>query len=80
MAAAPVQVKMIDEVAPFGDVPLAPADATGRSEAELARAIVGLLRASDALPPLRARLTGVGALTRRGSRSDAQVGPRKRAA
>ena len=81
MAVAPVRVRVIEEMAPFGDMPLAPAAATGRSEAELARAITGPLesapRASDAPPPL---LSGVGALMRRASRSEAAVGTRKRAA
>ncbi|HEV2957948.1 MAG TPA: hypothetical protein VGX95_17675 [Xanthobacteraceae bacterium] len=85
MAVASARVKMIEEVAPFGDVPLAPSAATGRSEAELARAIADGLRESarpserDALA-LTARLAGVGALMRRASRSAAEVGAPKHAA
>ena len=83
MAVEPVQVRVVEEPMPFGDVPLAPSVATGRSEAELARAIVqGLPQSAPQLaervPSLSARLAGVGALMRRGSRSDA--GQRKRAA
>jgi hypothetical protein len=81
MAVAPVRVRVIEEVVPFGDMPLAPSAITGRSEAELAGAITGLLEsaahASDAPPPL---LAGVGALMRRASRSEAAGGTRKRAA
>jgi hypothetical protein len=81
MAVAPVQVQVVEEVTPFGDVPLAPSAATGRSEAELARAIAGLLEsapyASDAPPPL---LGGVAALMCRASRSGPQVSAPKRAA
>ena len=81
MAVAPVRVRVIEEVMPFGDMPLAPSAATGRSEAELARAITGLLEsaphASEASPPL---LSGVGALMRRTSRSGAPVSAPKRAA
>jgi hypothetical protein len=81
MAVAPVRVRVIEEVVPFGDMPLAPSGVTGHSEAELARAITGLLKsaphASDAPPPL---LAGVGALMRRASRSRAQVSAPKRAA
>jgi hypothetical protein len=73
MAVAPVRVQVIEEAMPFGDVPLAPAAATGRSEVELARAITGLL---DAAP--RTRREGIGALMRRTSRPDA--GASKRAA
>jgi len=81
MAIASARVKVIEEPMPFGDVPLAPSAATGRSEAELARAIAGLL-----VPPphegdaLTARLASVGALMRRTSRSREQVAARKRAA
>ena len=73
MSVAPVRVQVIEEAMPFGDVALAPAVATGRSEAELASAITGLLEAAPS-----ARLAGVGALMRRTSRPDA--GARKRAA
>jgi hypothetical protein len=82
MVVAPVRVRVIEEVAPFGDVPLAPAAATGRSEAELARAIVEAMaeapQSAEHAPLLAARLAG--ALTRRGSHSGADVGARKRAA
>jgi hypothetical protein len=71
MAVAPVRVQVIEEVSPFGDVPLAPASATGRSEAELARAIAGLAEPSTPL-------AGISALMRRTSRPDADT--RKRAA
>jgi hypothetical protein len=84
MVVAPVRVRVIEEVAPFGDVPLAPAAATGRSEAELARAIVEAIvkapQPAERAPPLAARLAGVGALMRRGSHLGARVGARKRAA
>ena len=71
MAVAPVRVQVIDEVMPFGDVPLAPAAATGRSEAELARAIAGLAERSTPV-------AGIAALMRRASRPDTDT--RKRAA
>jgi len=72
-------VKVIDEPVPFGDVALAPAAATGRSEAELARAMADRLLAApqsdsealtvlrNAFPhaPLTARLAGLAALMRR---------------
>jgi hypothetical protein len=79
MAAAPVRVRVIEEVAPFGDVPLAPSHATGRSEAELARAIAEVPFESAAEPgervsPLTDRL-GVRVLLRRNSERE-----RKRAA
>ena len=81
MALGSVRVKMIEEVTPFGDVALAPSAATGRSEAELARAITGLLEsapdASEAAPHL---LAGVGALMRRTSRRRPNAGAHKRAA
>jgi hypothetical protein len=81
MAVAPVQVQVVEEITPLGDVVLGPSAATGRSEADLARAIAGLLgsapHASDAPPPL---LGGVGALMRRASRSRPQVSAPKRAA
>jgi hypothetical protein len=82
MAMTSTRVKMIEEPIPFGDVPLAPSEATGRSEAELAGAMAHLLlaatRASDAearnaLPgslayaPLGLRLAALAALMRRGS-------------
>ena len=83
MAIGAVRVKVIEEPMPFGDVPLAPRDATGRSEAELARAIVaGLLKSApppaERVPPLTARL-GVGALMRRSARAGSHD-ERKRAA
>jgi hypothetical protein len=71
MAVAPVRVQVIEEAMPFGDVPLAPAAATGRSEAELARAIAGLRESA----PTLARIT---TLMRGGARPDADT--RKRAA
>ena len=71
MAVAPVRVQVIEEIAPFGDVPLAPAAATGRSEAELARAIAGLRESAPAL-------AGLATLMRRTSRPDADT--RKQAA
>ena len=40
------RVRVIDEPVPFGDVPLAPPAATGRSEAELARAMAARLLAA----------------------------------
>jgi hypothetical protein len=64
-------VQVIEEAMPFGDVALAPSEATGRSEAELARAIAGL---GEATPTL----AGLSALMRRTSRTDAAT--RKRAA
>jgi hypothetical protein len=71
-------VKVIDEPVPFG-VALAPPVATGRSEAELARAMAEQLLAApqsdsealtvlrNAFPhaPLTARLAGLAALMRR---------------
>ena len=54
------QIRIIDEPAPLGDVPLAPLGLTGRSEAELARAMVEHLAAAapttgaEALKALRA--------------------------
>jgi len=79
MAIGAVRVKVIEEPMPFGDVPLAPREATGRSEAELARAIVeGLIKSApppaERVAPLTARLM------RRASRSGVQVSARKRAA
>ena len=71
MAVAPVRVQVIEEVMPFGEVALAPSAATGRSEAELARAIVGLAESVPMLP-------GLAALMRRNSRPEADT--RKRAA
>ena len=71
MAVAPVRVQVIEETMPFGDVALAPSAATGRSEAELARAIVGLRETAPTL-------AGIAALMRRTSRPDADT--RKRAA
>ena len=63
MAVAPVRVQVIEEAMPFGDVALAPAAATGRSEAELAGVIAGL-----AEPAPGARLASVAALVRRSTR------------
>ena len=40
------RIKFVDEPTPMGDVPLAPAAATGRSEAELARAMAERLYAA----------------------------------
>jgi hypothetical protein len=79
MAVAPVRVRVIEEVAPFGDVALAPAHATGRSEAELARAIAEVplefsAEPGERLPPSTDRL-GVGASVRGNSERQ-----RKRAA
>jgi hypothetical protein len=79
MAVAPVRVRVIEEAAPFGDVALAPAYATGRSEAELARAIAessfeSAPEPGERVPPLTARL-GIGALARRNAERE-----RKRAA
>jgi hypothetical protein len=79
MAVAPVRVRVIEEIAPFGDMPLAPAYATGRSEAELAREIAEVPFESAAepgerVPPLTGRL-GVGAAVRGNSQRE-----RKRAA
>jgi hypothetical protein len=78
MASASAQVQIIEEPAPFGDVPLAPSDATGRSEAELARAmaerllaagphseVLGVLRGAFPHAPLSARLAALTALMRR---------------
>ena len=39
MRAPSPQIKLINEPAPFGDMPLAPLALSGRSEAELARAM-----------------------------------------
>jgi hypothetical protein len=73
MAVAPVRVQVIEEPSPFGDVPLAPSAATGRSEAELARVIAGLRESAPS-----AALASVAALVRRSHRPNA--GTRKRAA
>jgi len=75
MAVAPVRVQVVEEATPFGDVALAPSAATGRSEAELARAITGLLEAAPTT-----RRAGVGALMRRTPRPTFAVGAGKRAA
>ena len=82
MAVAPVRVRVIEEPLPFGDVPLAPLAATGRSEAELARAIVQgpLATASGSAARLGAPLAGVAALMRRSARAGSESGVRKRAA
>ena len=79
MGVAAVRVQVIEEPVPFGDVALAPAHATGRSEAELARAIAEVAVESAAEPgervsPLTDRL-GVRALLRRNPERE-----RKRAA
>jgi hypothetical protein len=70
MALSSARVQVIEEPIPFGGVPLAPSDATGRSEAELARAMARRLRsaapASDAAP-LTVQLAALAALIRRGS-------------
>jgi hypothetical protein len=71
MAVAPVRVQVIEEASPFGEVPLAPSAATGRSETELARAIAGLAEPSTPL-------AGIAALMRRSPRPNADT--RKRAA
>jgi hypothetical protein len=73
MSVAPVRVQVIEEAMPFGDVPLAPSAATGRSETELARAIAGLREAALAAP-----LASVAAFMRRNPRPDAET--RQRAA
>ncbi len=73
MAVAPVRVQVIEEVMPFGDVPLAPSAATGRSEAELARAIAGLRDIAPTLP-------GLAALMRRSSQAGQEPDARKHAA
>jgi len=79
MTVAPVRVQVIEEPMPFGDVALAPAHATGRSVAELARAIAEIpfesaAEAGERVPPLTDRL-GAGTLARRNSQRE-----RKRAA
>jgi hypothetical protein len=78
------RVKVIEEPAPFGDVPLAPAAATGRSEAELARAMADellaaapqsdaealkVLRGAFPQSPLTVRLAALAALMRRRPRA-----------
>jgi hypothetical protein len=73
MAVAPVRVQVIEEAMPFGDVPLAPSAATGRSEVELARAIAGLAEPAPAL-------VGIAGLMRRTSRPNAPADANKRAA
>ena len=78
MAVAPARVQVIEEPMPLGDVPLAPSAATGRSEAELARAIVEGPLASK--PGLTAPLAGVTALMRGTIRSRPETGVRKHAA
>jgi hypothetical protein len=80
MLSATPHVKMIRDPVAFGDVPLAPAAATGRSEAELAQAMAERLFAAEprsdaealqvlglAFPhaPLAARLGALAALMRR---------------
>ena len=50
MSVAPVRVQVIEEALPFGDVPLAPSAATGRSETDLARAIAGLPESAPSAP------------------------------
>jgi len=54
MSTTTPRIKFVDEPSPMGDVPLAPAAATGRSEAELARAMAERLFAAT---PLRAEPT-----------------------
>jgi hypothetical protein len=71
MSVAPVRVQVIAEEMPFGDVALAPSAATGRSEAELARAIAGLAQSAPGL-------AGIAGLMRRNSRPEADM--HKRAA
>ena len=70
MGVEAVRVKVIEEPMPFGDVSLAPAGATGRSEAELAQAIADVIdpapQLGERVPRLTARLR-VGALMRRSS-------------
>ena len=67
MAVASARVQVIEEPAPLGDVPLAPSEATGRSEAELARALAERLPAATphADAPLAAGLAAMAALMRR---------------
>jgi len=72
MGIGAVRVKVIEEPMPFGDMPLAPAHATGRSEAELARAIAEIR--SESAPERGERV----ALTARLRRSSERE--RKRAA
>jgi hypothetical protein len=82
MAFASAQVRVVEEPVPFGDVSLAPSQATGRSEAELARAMAQRLLAArpasgakalnapaGSLPyaPLAVRLAALAALMRRGA-------------
>src|SRR5215831_17241799 len=52
------RIKFVDEPTPMGDVPLAPAAATGRSEAELARAMAERLPQRRAQPPFMHTLAG----------------------
>jgi len=69
MSTTTPRIKFVDEPTPLGDVPLAPAAATGRSEAELARAMAERLYA--ATPPraeptlIHAMLGTLAALLRR---------------
>jgi len=79
MAVAPVRVQVIEEVLPFGDVPLAPAAATGRSEAELALAIAERPHEGDG-SSLTARLASVATRMRRSSRAGSQPNTRQQAA
>ena len=66
MAAASARVQVIEEPMPLGDVPLAPSAATGRSEAELARALAeGPAGTIQAGASLTTRLAAVAALMRR---------------
>jgi len=82
MAVAPARVQVIEEPLPLGDVPLAPPAATGRSEAELARAIAQgpLASAPHSTSGLTAPLASVTALMRGTTRSKPETGVRKRAA
>jgi hypothetical protein len=77
MTVAPVRVQVIEEAMPFGDVPLAPSAATGRSETELARAIGGLF---EPAPADEVGFAGLGALMRRTARPRPDAGARRRAA
>ncbi len=80
MLHASPRVRLVSEPVPVGDVSLAPAAATGRSEAELARAMAECLFAAAPQPdaealrvprlafphsPLAARLGALAAMLRR---------------
>ena len=70
MRAPSPQIKLVDEPAPFGDVALGPSALTGRSEAELARAMAAHLVAAtptssaEALKSLRAAFPDTALTTR----------------